>query len=281
MKVEDCIVAVEPRSLGGCLDLAFVFSREFAVPLSRLWLLCALPSCMAVALLSSLLTRMLLPSLLVFAVFSAIFGSLMVACVGPQVFGVPMSIRSAGRVVAGRLLSWMLLTGALRFFQLISGFCFIVPSGFVTAYAGHLPEVLLLEQTPVRAVMGRLSWLNGAGGYSRNLARALTLFVYWGAMSLGLFLLLDLLLTALCNRPVLLLLARAGRPVSDFRSSLIQLIQDDPVFLTTLQAAIWLPFPIIRLTWFFCYLDQRIRNECWDLQLHVRTEAIRLEGSGR
>jgi hypothetical protein len=279
MKVEDCIVAVEPRSLGGCLDLAFVFSREFAAPLSRLWLLCALPSCLAVALLSSLLTRMLLPSLLIFAVFSAIFGSLMVACVGPQVFGVPMSIRRAGRMVTSRRVSWIVLTGVLRFLQLISGFCFIVPSGFVTAYGGHLPEVLLLEQTPLRGVMGRLSWLNGAGGYSRNLARTLTLFLYWGAMSLGLFLLLDLLLTALFNRP--LLLARAGERVSDFRTSLIQLIQDDPVFLTTLQAAIWLPFPIIRLTWFFCYLDQRIRNECWDLQLYVRTEAIRLEGTSR
>ena len=35
--------------------------------------------------------------------------------------------------------------------------------------------------------------------------------------------------------------------------------------------------PVIRLAWFFCYLDQRIRNECWDLQLQFRAEAARLE----
>jgi hypothetical protein len=34
---------------------------------------------------------------------------------------------------------------------------------------------------------------------------------------------------------------------------------------------------VIRLAWFFCYLDQRIRNECWDLQLQYRAEAARLE----
>ena len=56
-----------------------------------------------------------------------------------------------------------------------------------------------------------------------------------------------------------------------------QLILDDPAFLTALQLALWLPYPVVRLAWFFCYLDQRIRNECWDLQLQYRVEAARLE----
>ena len=47
--------------------------------------------------------------------------------------------------------------------------------------------------------------------------------------------------------------------------------------MTAIQFTIWLPYPVIRLAWFFCYLDQRIRNECWDLQLQFRAEAARLE----
>jgi len=47
--------------------------------------------------------------------------------------------------------------------------------------------------------------------------------------------------------------------------------------VVTLQIAMWLTYPIIRLAWFFCYLDQRIRNECWDLDLQCRVEAVRLE----
>ena len=36
MKVEDCIVTVERRSTGGCLDLALVFTRRFWRPLYTL-----------------------------------------------------------------------------------------------------------------------------------------------------------------------------------------------------------------------------------------------------
>ena len=63
----------------------------------------------------------------------------------------------------------------------------------------------------------------------------------------------------------------------DGRDVFLQLTHDDPAFLTTIQLALWLPYPVIRLAWFFCYLDQRIRNECWDLQLQYRAEAARLE----
>ena len=56
-----------------------------------------------------------------------------------------------------------------------------------------------------------------------------------------------------------------------------QLVYDDPKMLTAMQLTVWLPYPVIRLAWFFCYLDQRIRNECWDLQLQFRAEAVRIE----
>ena len=61
MKVEDCIVTVERRSLGGCLDLAFVFAREFAGPLTRLWLICAVPACVLVWMISSVAAKPLAP----------------------------------------------------------------------------------------------------------------------------------------------------------------------------------------------------------------------------
>lgn len=275
MKVEECIVSVERRSFGSCLDLAFVFAREFAGPLFRLWLLCAMPSCAIVWLIVSAGTDMLVPSLMVFMFFSAIFNSLLVACMGPQVFGVPISVQSAIRAWRKRFWSWLLLTFVARFFQFISGFCLIIPSVFVTAFCGHFPEVLLLEQTPISNVVSRLNWLSGGGGYSRNLGRVLSLFLYWGIMSFGLFLMIDLISTLMFNRPIFFAILFEGS--RDGRDVFLQLTHDDPAFLTTIQLALWLPYPIIRLCWFFCYLDQRIRNECWDLQLQYRAEASRLE----
>jgi hypothetical protein len=77
------------------------------------------------------------------------------------------------------------------------------------------------------------------------------------------------------NRPIFFaIMFEASR---DGRDVFLGLTHDDPAFLTTIQLALWLPYPVIRLAWFFCYLDQRIRNECWDLQLQYRAEAARLE----
>lgn len=275
MKVEDCIVTVERRTLGECVDLAFVFSREFAGPLFRIWFVCAAPSCLLVWLLASRNTDMLIPSIIIFLVFSSIFSALLTAAVGPQVFGVPMSLRAGFRAWRRRFPAWLLLTLITRFFQFIAGFCFLLPSVIVTAYAGHFPEVLLLEEAPLRNVTPRLKWLSAGGGAGRNQGRLATLFGYWFAMTIGIFILLEFVAGTFLGKP--LFLARLIGNSSRINETFAQLLFDDPAFLTALQLAIWIPYPVIRLAWFFCYLDQRIRNECWDLQVQLRAEAARLE----
>lgn len=275
MRVEDCIVTVERRTLGECVDLAFVFSREFAAPLFRIWLVCAVPSCLLVWLMASASTDMLFPSILVFLLFSSIYSAILTAAVGPQVFGVPMSLRSGFRSWRRRFPAWLLLTLITRFFQFISGFCFLLPSVIVTAYAGHFPEVLLLEDAPLKTVTARLKWLSAGGGSGRNQSRLASLFGYWLVMTSGVFILLDLTAGTLVGNP--LFFARLAGNNSRLNETLAQLLFDDPAFLTALQLAIWIPYPVIRLAWFFCYLDQRIRNECWDLQVQLRAEAARLE----
>jgi len=275
MKVEECIVSVERRSLGGCLDLAFVFAREFAGPLSRLWLICAVPACVLVWTISSVSAGKLLWSIVIFLVFSSIFSSLLVACMGPQVFGVPISVRASLKAWRSRFWAWLILSFVMRFMQAITGFCFLVPSVFVTAYAGHMPEVLFLEQASLNSVTRRLGWLAGGGGYSRNLGRLLGLMITWAVLSFGLFLILDFLATALFNSPIFF--EKAFDSYRNFGDRFSQLVNDDPKVLTAIQLTLWLPYPVIRLAWFFCYLDQRIRNECWDLQLQFRAEAVRIE----
>lgn len=50
----------------------------------------------------------------------------------------------------------------------------------------------------------------------------------------------------------------------------------DPKVVTVLMGVLWLVYPLARMAWFFCYLDQRIRNECWDVELDFRRDARRL-----
>jgi hypothetical protein len=198
------------------------------------------------------------------------------------VFGVPISVKAAVRTWRKRFFVWMLLTVVARFFQAVTGFCFVFPSVIVTAFVGFLPEVLYLEQSSANGIIARLNWLSGGGGFGRSLGRCITLLAFWCMLAFGLFLLMDFLCTAVLNRPIFFArisfddVSSENVPVYLWETWL-RMISDDPRVATVTQLAVWLPYPVIRLTWFFSYLDQRIRNECWDLQLQYRIEASRLE----
>jgi hypothetical protein len=57
-----------------------------------------------------------------------------------------------------------------------------------------------------------------------------------------------------------------------------RMMTGDPRCLAVFAAAVMLVYPIVRLAWFFCYVDLRVRRDCWDMELLFRQEARRLEG---
>ena len=270
MKVEDCIVSVERRTVGGCIDLAFVFARHFAGPLIRLTLCFAVPCTLLVwTVANSLGSVVLIPSICIFGIFTMLMSGAMVASIGPQVFGVPMTIGSALRGLLSRVLPYAFLGVLSR----LTGFCVVLPLLFVMAWCGHLPEVMLLERTKLNSVTQRLSWLCKGGGYSRNIGRLITIGVFWLFFAFGIFMLIDIVSGVVFNYPIFF---GTIAPGPDMRAAFWSKVIDDPVLVTTMQIALWITYPIARLAWFFCYLDQRIRNECWDLELQFRVEAARL-----
>jgi len=58
----------------------------------------------------------------------------------------------------------------------------------------------------------------------------------------------------------------------------VEMLLRDPRCLTVFAAAVMLVYPIVRLAWFFCYIDLRVRRDCWDMELLFRQEARRLAG---
>lgn len=271
MKVEDCIVSVERRTVGGCLDLGFVFFRHFALPLMQLTACFAVPCSVVVWLLGDAMRHdVFLPSMVIFAFFSMLASGAMVATVGPQVFGVPISVRFALKSLSSRALAYVLVGTIFR----LSGLCLVLPLLFVMAWAGHLPEVMFLERTSFNQISQRLSWLGKGGGYSRNVGRLITIVSFWLLFAFGLFMIFDVISGMVFNAPIV-----AGTLVAgpDWWDDITSRLLDDPFVVVVLQLTLWLTFPIVRLAWFFCYLDQRIRNECWDLELQFRVESIRLQ----
>ena len=57
----------------------------------------------------------------------------------------------------------------------------------------------------------------------------------------------------------------------------IKFLLSDSRCLAVLTAAVLFVFPIARLAWFFCYIDLRVRRDCWDMELLFQQEARRLE----
>jgi len=274
MRIEDCIVAVERRTGGGCLDLAIVFTQQFIGPIFRLFVTFAVPSCAITWWLTSGGTDMLLVAVPVFLFFSSLMSAALIATVGPQVFGVPLSTRNGLTAIRKRFFSFVIFTVLVRIAQGALASCLILPAIFPTAMLGHLYEVLFLERTPAKEVSRRLSNLGKGGGYSRNLSRLVGLLCFWAICSVGLFIFINQLAGWIFNVEIFQGSMIAGEDSFDaFAASIV----DDQAVILLLQVAVWIPYPVVRLAWFFCYLDQRIRNECWDLDLQFRVEAARME----
>ena len=150
----------------------------------------------------------------------------------------------------------------------------VVPVFFVLAWCGHLSEVMFLERTKLNDITQRLSWLCKGGGYSRNLGRMTSLVFFWGITGVGLFLVIDILSNWLFNAPIFF---GTIAPGPDMTEAFASRVVDDYRLITAMHVSFWLMYPVVRIAWFFCYLDQRIRNECWDLELQFRVESVRLQ----
>ncbi len=274
MRIEDCIVRVERRTAGGCLDLAIVFAQQHFGSIVRMLVTFAVPSCLLTWWISEGRTDLLIPSGLIFAFFSSLMSATLIATVGPQVFGVPLSTSMGARAVRQRFFSFLILTVLVRLAQFVLAFCLIIPAILPTAMLGHLNEVLFLEKTPIKEVSRRLRNLIRGSGFSRNLSRLVSYMTFWAICSLGLFVLIDQLAAWVFNIQIFKGTMINGEEwIEAFAASIV----DDKAVVLLFQVSIWIPFPIVRLAWFFSYLDQRIRNECWDLDLQLRAEATRLE----
>jgi hypothetical protein len=59
----------------------------------------------------------------------------------------------------------------------------------------------------------------------------------------------------------------------------MQFLWSDPIVVTAALAVAFLVYPIGRLAWFFCYMDVRVRRDCWDMELLIIQEAERLDAT--
>jgi hypothetical protein len=96
--------------------------------------------------------------------------------------------------------------------------------------------------------------------------------LFFGIVWLVLFLTFDVLCSLVFQ--VDILIGRMGDV--DFTEQFWDFLGTDPKLLTAATATALLAYPIVRIAWFLCYIDLRVRRDCWDLELGLTREAARL-----
>lgn len=273
MKLDGALITIERRSLTECVDLAIVFIQEHFAAVFTMTMLFAVPSTVLTwFLMATLDSSTLTVTTILFAALSPILGSVLVIAAGGRVFGDEFRASAAFRRLIRRfgiLFGYILLT---RFLGTVLA-CILFPPLLIVVRYGFVAEILFLENTPGKKVGKRMSNLM-TGRFSNLCGRGFWLLVLYAMFIYGLFVIVELFSTYLLGVPIV-----SGR-MSDYGQiddEFTRLLLFDPLFVTVLHFLLWIVYPIIRLSWFFCYLDVRIQKEGWDVELDYRIEAQRLK----
>jgi hypothetical protein len=272
MKLENATLALEPRSVGECIDLAVLFYRRHASKLLTMSLLFGGVPVAAGVVASRGGTGWLWSGVSFFLV-SPFLGASVIAGAGHHVFGEDFTVGNALRQVSSRLVTLLVALPAARLaVAAVSLTCWGVLTVPVAARYGFLSEVVILEQLERYRIAKRCEeilrdvWVEACGRYA-----AIAGFAF--GLSIVLFLLFDLGSRALFGIPVFV--AKISWAVA--ADDVVNLLAYDPLVVGVLSATCWLVYPLARLAWFFCYLDARVRKEGWDVEIALRVEARRLQ----
>jgi uncharacterized membrane protein YgcG len=270
MLADRLYVAVRPRGILECLDLAVMFfgRRPLAMTLATA----------AGALPCILLNRLLVSgrpgdaSLVILGYFLLAFETAWASIpltlyLGQAVFAERFSWRAAFHGFLATLPAMLLIQGLLRAFFLV--LVVLAPVVFIGMY--YVNQVILLERTPLSRV-----WSRRAAIQKKNELHIFTLVMLDGGLLLvGVPLVTNVLgaITAVWN----------GRPVVWMPAFASDAGPLAAVFSWHGQIAFWSVCSLLTTLRFFTYLDARIRKEGWDIELKLRSEEtyVGLESSAR
>ncbi|HTM54811.1 MAG TPA: hypothetical protein VL175_12335 [Pirellulales bacterium] len=262
MRFDQARVAIRERSWLENLDLALHVARVHGKAL----LACAVIGILPFAFVNHVITHPGLPLgrprdpeaaiylTIVLSLIEAPFATaLMTLYLGAALFDDRPHPMQLARMFAASLPQMILLQGVLRAILLAPVVTAFVP--FVMW--PYLNEVILLERNPLAGGDGattlrRNAWLH-RGNRGDYLLRALAATVVGGLLTLALAGSLYVILTVIFGID----------PEVDLMHAV-------------LQASLWVVIGFLTIARFLQYLDQRIRNEGWEVELQLRTQRDRL-----
>jgi hypothetical protein len=274
MKLDGATIAIEPRSVGACIDLAVLFTGTYFAQVLGLTLCGFLPACALTYWLAAQMDGGLWVGLVFYFFFSPLLGAALIAGAGHRAFGDSFSVWRSIRIVLPRLLPLFIALTVARFAIACVGLMCILPGLLPAVRYGFISEILVLEGLDVDRLLTRAAVLT-RGVIAMLALRLVVIVLLCAGLSIAIFAAIDFTFHNVFDYPIL-----SGRISGEFIvDELPALLANDPRVVTAIMAALWLVYPVGRLSWFMCYLDTRIRREAWDLELDFRVESLRLRGA--
>jgi len=256
MGADRLYVAVRPRGILECLDLAVMFCGRRPLAVVAATAVGALPCILLNRLLAGTLPEGVFPGYVLLGLEAAWASVPLTLYLGQAVFAERFSWRSAVPSFAGSLPALILFQGVLR--AICLAIVFLAPLVFIGMY--YLNQIILLEQPPLPRIWSRRTAIN-----RRNFGHLLTLAMLDAAiLVIGLPLVTGLVgaVSALWR----------GRPITWMPGLGAETAPLAAVFSWHGQIAFWSVCGLLTVLRFFTYLDARIRREGWDVELKLRAE---------
>ncbi|MFN0054852.1 MAG: hypothetical protein ACKV0T_21990 [Planctomycetales bacterium] len=282
MRFEQAVIPLAPRQVSHCLDLAFVFLRQHVRPLAALWGTVAIPTCGLVYFLVDRYEYTIQTALIAWYVASSPLGVLLIAGSAPSAFGEPFTWR--GTMARLRATGWslVLLAWVWRLLILISAPFLLFPGWYLAVRKGFLVEQKVLSRLAGHLHDRRTNELL-KGEIGDLCLRSFWIMAFSVLLWVSLMVTIDFASTYLLGLPILWGRMQIDLTYLDgvFKAMgyVVDFLWNDPAVVTLALAAGLMAYVPARLAWFFCYIDVRVRRDCWDMELEIVREAERLEAT--
>lgn len=293
MKIEQAAISLVPRSATNCLDMAVMFFGRHLKSLLGLCLAFVVPTGALVYGLSYWYEIDVRIALAVVLLATSPLGVLLICGASQSAFGETFTsglwkalqpTTLFGVLASGCLLRGLLVIGAgLCLFPVNPG---LVLSGFLIGLIGvwaalrfgfRAEQTCLARLDDVPQQHRTDTLIRQEAGDLAFRAGAIVLFCL--GLWLVMFVTADVLSQLLFGWPILLGRVFAGDGATFAGRYLVELIVHDPRVLTAMSVTALPIYAVGRLAWFFCYIDIRVRRDCWDMELQLSREANRLQGA--
>lgn len=280
MNLRQPTIPFTPRTLGNNLDLAMLLLRSGLRGYLAAWCWCTAPAVALIAATHGIHAWTLPQAGVLFFVAAGVLGTLVASLTGALVFGIPPTLSQA-YLLLGPHPWWYLFQRCVRSLLQMPAFLLLLYPGLLLAYrwpfrtearvlqniqpALHRPrdtQLLDKQSTPLGGI-----WITlfGQG------------LMLWGTLLLT----IDFAATWLLGTPVLMKRLGLDPAYADDMWAIFQatlkFLWSDPLVLAVELALTLFVFLYLRITWFLMYIDLRVRNDCWDVELKLQQEAAQLQ----